>query len=965
MTSILVRMPILFLRLSEETRGEFDLVISPGGIMSMATGINYTRIKELFPESDPDYGYSAPRFLDIYAARSMRSCPVKNATRMWYNSDGTVCDDIHSCMSECFPHSTAHVNLMAIDAKAEERMGFGRHYNEPTLNEGEVIVSHRAAVLMGGVSVGDTILLYGNAQMNMELPFANLTHTDSGDVIMPFKVVSIIEEYYGKFPHEDTFVVVSFQTFLHDVAKGLRPATSTAGVKGVFNTNPNDCASAVYFIMNPHARLNAYGSESYNKIRSNVAEWVSGVLSRIGFMQVSRSTPQLLGLYATRLFSVFLGLTMSLILLGLTFLSIVLIYTLLTVGIETKTYELGIQRMVGLTKENLIFLVLVNAYAFTLPAWAIGLASGQGAYSGIRLVFVKLVDLELPMLVTGASVGWATLAGLGIPIVASFFPILSLVTQKLPDAINTSRSRNSGITYKIHNNNSTQWSGTMLALGSLFFAFGFLIYYLFPTALVSMNLNLIFYIFFGVLIGLLAGLVLLAMNFERVAQTSVSYVLLFWESKAVFSFMQKSLSAHRRRNRKTSLMYALSLAFIIFITLVVQIQLVSFDYAARQRMGCELYVETQGLGMEQFWKVEGIIVRHMGTGIISSYTYDYDSSSITFVERAKLYSVGRLRTSATKLRVVPPDYFDVMDTTYLRVNKFQSIVGRYGLVPALYSSEGLHKAILSSGAADALRVGDADGVVLLELTEVGHPSSNTTDVRTTPIRPVATLDTAPAISMSKYEDTDGDLVLSIPGLFWHFNKSRASVLDGSVMRVRLRINDPKWYDSVGDLLSRSMASMGHIVKVRNIREETSDTVMAGNVLNLFFLVAEIMILVVCFFSLMGSMTANVLDSSKEIGVLLCLGMSHFQVYRVYVWEAFTLVVSSGIMGLMVGVVVAYTMQLQNILFTQLPLPFPFPYLQLGVIIGVGFLSALAASVSPVAFLLGLPSITHILRRTIH
>lgn len=901
----------------------------------------------------------------MYMARTARSCADKNVTRMWYNADGSVCDSIDLCMSECVSNGTALVNLIGIDAAAETRMGFGKGFDGPTLNEGELILSHRAAVLMGGVNVGDTLILYGDAWFNIQLPFANLTQSDASTVMMPYKVVSIIQEYYGKFPDVDTFVVVSFHAFLRDVAKGLGPHTSPAGVEGVANTNPSDCASAVYFIMNPEARLKAYSFTNYNTIRRNVVAWVTGLLSPLGFMQVSRSTPQLRGLYTTRLFSVFIGLIMSVILLALAFLSVVLIHTLLTVGIETKTYELGIQRMIGLTKENLVFLVLANAYTFTVPAWIIGLAAGQATYTGARFGFAKLVEVQLPMLVTGTSLGWATLAGLGIPVVGSFFPILALVTQKLPDAINTSRSRNSGVIYKIQRNDSTQWNGSMFALGVLFFAFGFLVYYLFPNALITMNLSLVFYIFFGVLIGLLAGLVLLAMNFERVAQTCVSYLLLFWESRAVFSFMQKSLSAHRRRNRKTSLMYAPSLAFIIFITVVVQIQLVSFEYSARQQMGCEVYVETKGLTMEEYWAVEEIIVHHMGSGMISAYTYDYNSSALSLLDGSKIFSLGRLHNSVTVLKPLPPNYFEVMDRTYLQVGKYQSIVGRYGLVRALYSSEGLYKGIFSSAAASILGIGDADGVAYFLIDRVVNATSNTEVRHRATLRPIATLDTAPAITASKYTEAKGDVVVSIPGLFRHLHESRVSVLNGNVAKIRLRINDPKWYDFIADLLTGSIAAMGHPVTVKSIRDETSTIAEASQVLNLFFIAAEIMILVICFFSLMSSMTTNVLDSSKEIGVLLCLGMTHFQVYRVYVWEAFVLVVSSGIMGLIVGLVVAYTMQLQNILFTQLPLPFPFPYIQLSVLVGIGLLSALASSISPVAYLLGLPSVTHILRRTIH
>jgi xanthine/uracil permease len=49
--------------------------------------------------------------------------------------------------------------------------------------------------------------------------------------------------------------------------------------------------------------------------------------------------------------------------------------------------------------------------------------------------------------------------------------------------------------------------------------FGFMVYYLFPRALLELNLPLLMYIFFGLLIGMLLGLALLSLNFEKVDHT--------------------------------------------------------------------------------------------------------------------------------------------------------------------------------------------------------------------------------------------------------------------------------------------------------------------------------------------------------------------------------------------------------------------------------------------------------------
>lgn len=964
MISLLTNMPILFLRLSEASRGEYDLRIGPGGVMSSATSINYTMIQELFPASDPAYGLHAPRIVDGFSAQKVSTCPGKTASTLWYSRANVLCRGESTCMAECSQVDWTPVSLVAIDTAAERRMGFGMDYNQPAPGPGELILSHRAALLMGGVDVGDQLAVYGDGRSRLWEAFSDFSLNGNSDVIMVFTVIAIIDSDDRKFPDLRSFVVVSYDTYLQDLAKGLSPATTPADVASVAGKNPRDCASFAYFIMEPMTRLKAYRSTSYNTIRRNVVGWASGVLSPLGFMQIGRLAPQLPGLWSTRMMSVFLGLIISVILLALAFLSIVLIYTLLTVGIETKTYELGIQRMVGLTKENLVVLVLTNAYAFTLPAWVIGIGAGQGVYIAVRQLFIRMIAVTLPIGVTGASVGWATLAGLGIPIVASFFPILALITQKLPDALNTSRGRSVGVIFKIHRNDSSQLNGTMLGLGLLLFVFGFLIYFLFPTGLIVMNLSLIFYIFFAVLIGLLAGFVLLAMNFERVCQVCISYLLLFWESKAVFSFTQKSLSAHRQRNRKTTLMYSLALAFVIFITVAVQIELTAFQYTARQQLGCEVLITTGGLRMRDYWVVEDYLNTYIDAGLISRYAYEYTTPALGGVNTQALDSLGRFRRSTALVIPLPPNYYDVLGNAFLLANTVDPLVNQYGLMQALYTEEGMRKGILSSGSASFLGVRDAEGVLIYSGRRLVNATSEERADFSNPARPVATMDLTPVQGMSKYSSDSTPWIVAIPSLFRQIDDPYSSVLGGSVPAIRLRVGNADNYRTIGDTMTSVLASLGYTASVTTITERVQDMATASNILNIFFIMAELMILVICFFSLMSSMTTNVLNSSKEIGVLLCMGMTRFQVYRVYIGEAFILVVSSGVVGLIVGVIVAYTMLLQQILFAQITFPFPFPYIQLCIVVAVGFVSALASSVSPVAYLLGLPSVTHILRRSI-
>merc|ERR1712000_784603 len=115
----------------------------------------------------------------------------------------------------------------------------------------------------------------------------------------------------------------------------------------------------------------------------------------------------------------------------------------------------------------------------------------------------------------------------------------------------------------------------------------------------------------------------------------------------------------------------------------------------------------------------------------------------------------------------------------------------------------------------------------------------------------------------------------------------------------------------------------------------------------FFTTTTVVAMCVAFFSLIASMYANVREQTKELGVLRALGLTRPRLYRVYMYEAFTLVFSSSILGIIIGSTVGYTMVLQQALFTQRPLRFHFDaYLLLAVFLS-SMLGAVIASLGPV------------------
>jgi ABC-type antimicrobial peptide transport system permease subunit len=161
----------------------------------------------------------------------------------------------------------------------------------------------------------------------------------------------------------------------------------------------------------PPLRVDAYRSSDLSQIEFSVTSFLSQLLYRISWYQISTSLPVLRGVKSYRFFSLFLGLLLNIIVLFIFGLSVLLIYSLLMVSVDSRTFELGILRMVGMTRRRLVGLVLTQAMAYALPAIALGLPIAQGLAVLAVNFLSDLANVELSVLLTPLSICLAILAG--------------------------------------------------------------------------------------------------------------------------------------------------------------------------------------------------------------------------------------------------------------------------------------------------------------------------------------------------------------------------------------------------------------------------------------------------------------------------------------------------------------------------------------------------------------------------
>ena len=194
--------------------------------------------------------------------------------------------------------------------------------------------------------------------------------------------------------------------------------------------------------------------------------------------------------------------------------SVLLIYSLLLISVETKTFEIGVMRLVGLTKLGFVGLILTQAAMFVFPAVLLSFILSMPV---IWALYATLFDTSLgyspSVFPSWSAIGTALFVGLLIPLLSSVIPIKRALSTTLTDSLNTDRGKNSGILITFIDKSTVDILPYLL-YGSVSVIYGIGIYYGFPLALLELNFGLILIIFFTILMGLLLGLVLIALNLQ-------------------------------------------------------------------------------------------------------------------------------------------------------------------------------------------------------------------------------------------------------------------------------------------------------------------------------------------------------------------------------------------------------------------------------------------------------------------
>jgi predicted lysophospholipase L1 biosynthesis ABC-type transport system permease subunit len=225
------------------------------------------------------------------------------------------------------------------------------------------------------------------------------------------------------------------------------------------------------------------------------------------------------------------------------------------------------------------------------------------------------------------------------------------------------------------------------------------------------------------------------------------------------------------------------------------------------------------------------------------------------------------------------------------------------------------------------------------------------------LRPLAFLDGIGTFWMSPHPTADRqDALVSFASMARLVREETGSYWRGSdlpirfvLFKLREGLTDAELDEALA--LLRTLEHHHGNCQMQDVRNRYRALQTAKELLHLFSGGVTGLALVICFFSLISSMVANIHEQAKEIGILRALGTTAAWIARVYTLEAMVLVLTAAALGLGIGTFVAFTVTAQRALFTQLPLPFAVPVVPMLIISLASILSAVLAAYVPASRLL--------------
>ncbi|MHA1413603.1 MAG: ABC transporter permease [Promethearchaeota archaeon] len=840
-----------------------------------------------------------PRIMMLVKVSSDKS--DKNGTLEFYGID--------------FKNEYSNGNMGQLEIVDEQGEKTGEVYAEEP-NDGECVILWRVAELLN-VTIGDTI------------------HLEYQQYQIDLKVVAICIQNRKFSDFENALIITN-----------LKQAQAFLNRKGEINI-------IVGTIKNPQYVYDVRDLESTKRKLKVIG---ASIQERLDPNEYTVQMPKLEELSNEE----FLLIAMTVIFWFIIIISIlitgILINSILTTSIEERIREYGILRVVGGKKTFPVKLVVFEGALIGIIGSIIGIIVGRIFTPPIVNFLFIITDFRMKnveYVIQPQTIFLAFIIGTGVSLGISLIPALKTAKLDIVKSITPFHQKEEAWEIKKEGSMNVKYFLAGIAIATI----GMVVFILLPNIIVSGEFMLIAMLFIGLLSAILIGLVFASVGIIPLIQR-VMLGMITPTVRKYANIIKISLKRNRRRNTSTILLFAISFSFIFFITSVTEMESKNMTLNLKYQYGTDVVLVNQGLESQNNAMNLGMIKDiENSAGIeklaitlynmfditsVLSIAYDFsqgggffseDSINEAFMNIFEFYQ----RQREEKFRVTIGDVarFDEIEIGFIGIEKeFYNIMDENMMIWSSpnsnfnYSFTQLFKfnntCIISKSLATIIGISDVGEMVRLTFY---NPKIENDPGNITLFRVVGISGGMPGFynfKSSKSLAEGGGVMVSIDNYIRLMKVKNAWTSDMLVDKafVKLVNNSPDNVEKIEEDIQETYKDKDFLVddairKIDFLQDMYKRQSTLMEVINWFAIVTAI-------FGLISSMYAVMLERKFEIGILRALGMKIRNVRNLFLIESIIVLLSSGSVGMIIGVYCAYLLETNMSLITELPVMFVIP-----------------------------------------
>ncbi len=618
-----------------------------------------------------------------------------------------------------------------------------------------------------------------------------------------------------------------------------------------------------------------------------------------------------------------------------------LVYSLVSVSAEERIREHGILRTLGAKRRHVFGMVLAESAVLCL----MGVLPGVFAGLLVAKAVLALVGLgmgggagAIALEFSGATVRFCLGAGALVAVGSALFPAFRSTRWRIVDALDPMRRG------QIAPARAEGGPGRGLLLAGLALsAISGTVFFLLPNAVVSGDPALIGGVALGLLVVILIGFTLVAAAATPLVERAVLAVAggVFGPSAELAG---RNLARHRRRNVTTSLMFSLSVSFVLFLASLVALFSRTSLSVIERKVGSDLRITEGDPGdpelEEALRGMPGIrsFARavHLKGRSEEGVAYDVIASDLVGMKHLWVVPHG-VEGPLAETMFAAQAQFEEGDVSAFR--KLAEDPGKEDGAPA----------VISLSMARALDVKQGD---LLRL--VFHLGAARREGR---VRIEAVSGSLPGFEnfRSRVGNAQGSGLLLSHRTFRRLSEGAPDDARSGFALARVEGDAAKVAGEVRDRLG-----LKYRLGIECAEEEKREAEVLYWATQVLFAMLLGVAVTIALFGLVASMATAVIERRWELGVLKAVGLRRGHLYRMFAAEAVTLTLSSGLIGGAMGYLLAYLFVLQAAVLMEIPVAFAMPWLTFAATFAVCGMAGLVASWLPTRRILARP-VAEILR----